>query len=375
MRILRPILWLVFAAVLLGLAGGGVYLWFKVDDWVQPVLYPINQDYVGYSTVPEKVPGLRLTPLECKGWDGGDMTAFIVERAPEGDESSRQLSVMADLATSPAKRLHRIDYVLVCVDWDHGIRSALPLAETLTAAGLRCVLWEPRGAGNRRPYCTHGLKESADVPMIINALVETSGKEKPVIIGVGQGYGAGLMLQAAARDPRLSGLVSVDAFVSLQEAVRHTLPDTPLRPLCIWLMDLKISSIVGFECFDVAPVESAARIDRNVPVLAVNLVRDSLVCSVKDAFTIYRQLKSDKRAVRTLRSAEDAPDATTRVFTFKEGKENKEREVTVEVGLMDDVDSAWTGVIHWLNDDLVDSLENPPVLVPERPVLSPTQHL
>lgn len=375
MKIFRPILWILLTVVLLGLAGGGVYMWFKVDEWVHPVLLPLNPEHTGYSTVPDKVQGLRFTPLECKTGDGGEATAFIVERGPEGEESSRQLSVKADLNTQPADRLGYIDYVLVCVDWDHGIRSALPLAESLTEAGLRCVLWEPRGAGNRRQYCTHGLKECADVSPIIDALEKVSGKDKPVIVGVGQGYGACLLLQAAAREPRLSGLVAVDAFVSLREAVTHILPQTPFSPLYIWLMDIKMSSTVGFECFDVAPVESAARIDRNVPVLVVNLVQEGGVCSARDAYTIYRRLRSDTRAVWALRTPQDAPGVSSHVITYKEGKGNKEYTVSVEVGLLDDADSAWLRVIHWMNDVMVGSLETPRVLVPERPELKPEQQL
>jgi len=373
MKIPRPIIWLVSLSALAALVWGGVRLWYEVDDLVYPVLSPLNQAYAGYSKVPEKALGLRLEPLAFKGWDGGDMTAVIAER--DGEESSRQLSVIGDLAVHPAERLHHIDYVLVCVDWDHGIRSALPLAESLTAAGLRCVLWEPRGADDRRPYCTHGLKESADVPLLIDALLEHSGKEKLTIIGVGQGYGAGLLLQAAAREPRLRGLVSIDAYASLRESIGRTLGDSPFNPLKIWLMDLKISSSVGFECFDVAPVESAARIDRNTPVLVMNLEQNNPVTTPKDAITIYRQLPSDCRDIWTLRSEADAPDADTRRISYTVGKGNRAQEVCVEVSLLRDADSAWTSLVHWLNDTLVVSLETPHVLEPRRPNLQSSTQL
>lgn len=372
-KILRPIVWLALVAALAALVWGGVRLWYEVEDLVSPVLSPLNQAYAGYSKVPEKALGLRLEPLVFKGWDGGEMTAVIAEQ--EGEESSRQLSVIGDLAVNPADRLHRIDYVLVCVDWDHGIRSALPLAESLTAAGLRCVLWEPRGAGDRRPYCTHGLNESADVPLLIDALLAHSGKEKLTVIGVGQGYGAGLLLQAAAREPRLNGLVSIDAYASLRESIGRTLTPSPFNPLKIWLMDLKISSSVGFECFDVAPVESAARIDRNTPVLVMNLEQNNPVTTPKDALTIYRQLPSDCRDIRVLRSEADAADASCRRISYRVGKDNRAQEVCVEVPLLRDSDAAWTTLIHWLNDTLVESLETPHVLVPQRPNLESSTRL
>ena len=136
-------------AALIAAAWGSVSSWFYINDLAQPVLKPINQSYVGYTKVPRKAPGLRMETFTFKGWDGGDVQAVIAVK--DGEESSRQLSVIGDLMNDPVERLHQIDYVLVCVDWDHGIRSALPLAESLTAAGLTCVLWESRGMDDRRP--------------------------------------------------------------------------------------------------------------------------------------------------------------------------------------------------------------------------------
>lgn len=372
MRLFRPVRWLLFL-LLLAAVVGGVRLWWYVDELTEPVLTPMNQSYAGYASLPERAPGLRLESFSFRGWDGGEVPAVLAVK--EGEESSRQLSVMGDLTVRKAERLGRIDYVLLCVDWDHGIRSALPLAESLTAAGLTCVLWEPRGADNRRLYCTHGLKESADVPLLLDALAERSGKENPVVVGVGQGFGAGLLLQAAAHEPRLRGLVSIDAYASLRESLGRTMPPSLLSSLTIWLMDLKISSAVGFECFDVAPVESAARIDRNVPVLVVNLVQDNPVSTLKDALTIYRQLSSDCRDVWTLRSPEDAPEAEQREFTFFVGSDAKRRKVSVPVGLVRDEDSAPAAVIHWLNDRFVEAMESPHVVVPARPVLSSDSQL
>ncbi len=372
MRLFRPVRWLLFLLLLAAVAGG-VRLWWYVDELTEPVLAPMNQSYAGYATLPEKAPGLRLESFSFRGWDGGEVPAVLAVK--EGEESSRQLSVMGDLTVWKAERLGQIDYVLLCVDWDHGIRSALPLAESLTAAGLTCVLWEPRGADNRRPYCTHGLRESADVPLLLDELAKRSGKVNPVVVGVGQGFGAGLLLQAAAHEPRLRGLVSIDAYASLRESLGRTMPPSLLSSLTIWLMDLKISSAVGFECFDVAPVESAARIDRNVPVLVVNLVQDNPVSTLKDALTIFRQLPSDCRDVWTLRSPEDAPEAERREFSFLLGSDEKKRRVSVRVGLVKDEDSAPAAMIHWLNDCFVEAMESPHVVVPARPVLTSDSHL
>ncbi len=372
---------LLFFSALLGAGAGGVWLWNYVEDMTAPLLVPVNPSYAGVASVPTKAPGLHLEPFSFTGWDGGEVPAVIVTRARRGaggqDEStSRQLAITAELATRSADRLGAIDYVLLSVDWDHGIRSALPLAESLTAAGLSCVLWEPRGQDARRPYCTHGLRESRDVPLLIDALVAHSGKERPVVVGMGQGYGAALMLQAAAREPRLRGLVAIDSFASLSESLGRMLPPSILAaPLTVWLMDRRINRKVGYECFDVAPVESAAGINRNVPALIINLTQDNPVSTLDDALTIYRRLGSDRRDVWTLRGPSDSAQATERDLSFSSGRSEKRRRESVRVGLVQDAESAVADVLHWLNDFVVDAVESPQVFEPARPRLTADSRL
>ena len=371
MKYFSTALRLLLVACILSAIGFAFWLWDHTEELTAPVLQPINQSYVGYSNVPNKAMGLKLDTFEFKGFDGGAVQAVIAEK--EGEESSRQLTVIGDLTVNKAEDLGRIDYVLICVDWDHGIRSALPLAESFTAAGLKCVLWDPRGVNDRRQYCTHGLKESADVPKLIDELVRRSGKEHPVIVGVGQGFGAGLILQAAAEEPRIRGIISVDACASLRESIQRTLHNGALSPLTIWLMDIRMNSCVGIECFDVAPVESASRISRDVPVLVVNLVQDNPVSTIKDAMTIYRQLPSDLRSIWTMAGEEDAPDAAHRQVTM--GRSSDGRPRIVEMGLLRDEDSAMLSMVHRLNDSFVPTLDAPLTVAPPRPALTPDSHL
>ncbi len=368
-------------SALLSAGVGGVWLWNYVDDMTAPLLVPVNPSYAGVASVPARAPGLQLEQFSFKGWDGGDVPAVIVTRAPQSpggqnESTSRQLAITAELASRRADRLGAIDYVLLSVDWDHGIRSALPLAESLTAAGLRCVLWEPRGQDARRPYCTHGLRESRDVPLLLDALASHSGQPRPVVVGMGQGYGAALMLQAAAREPRLRGLVAIDSFASLSESLGRMMPTSSLAaPLTAWLMDRRINRKVGYECFDVAPVESAAGINRNVPALIINLAQDNPVSTLDDALTIYRRLRSDCRDVWTLRLPSDPAAATERELSFSGGQAEKRRREQVRVGLVQDAESAVAEVLHWLNDAVVDALESPRVYEPARPLLTADSHL
>lgn len=343
--------------LLLGVAAGGVSLRNYAEELALPILTPINPSYRGFSTLPKKAPGLKLEPFTFKGFDGKDVQAVIAER--DGEESSRQLSVLGNLAAEPVSRLNAIDYVLVCVDWDHGIRSALPLAESLTAAGLTCVLWEPRGKDSARPYTTHGLREQGDVPLLLDALEQRSEKHAPVIVAVGQGYGASLLLQATAREKRISGLASIDAYASLRNSVKRSLPESPLTPLTMLLMDMKFRQTVGMESFDVAPVESAASIDRNVPVLVMNFVQDSPISDMDDAVNIFRRLSCEQKEIRALRTEADPADAQTRTAVRREGSDEKARTVSVEVTLCKDEDAAITDLIHWVDGCVVDAVLAP----------------
>lgn len=349
--------------LLLLLAGAGaVRAWFYIDGQVQPILVPMNQAYTGYSNLPKKVLGLHLEPFTFKGWDGGDMQAVLVTK--EGEESSRQLTVMSDLSANPVEKLEVIDYVLVCVDWDHGIRSALPLAETFTAAGLRCVLWDPRGQENRRAYCTHGLRESQDVPLLIDALAKRCERSHPVIVAVGQGYGAGLMLQAAAQDKRIQGLAVIDAYASLRQSVRRMLPDSLFTPVILELMDLRMERTAGMECFDVAPVEQASFIDRNVPVLVIHLTLDNPVCTLADTLTIYHRLRSDRREVWAILNEASLPALSSR-----------QRDVLPDVKRLFDEDTAMTSLVHWLDGPVAEAILSPRIADPARPVPSSDLHL
>lgn len=358
---------IILVLVLAGLTWGGMRLWLRVESMAMPVLVPLNQAYAGISTVPERAMGLHIEPLDFKGWDGGHVPAVIVSKA--GEESSRQLSVLGEMASWHPEHLGYIDYVLICVDWDHGIRSALPLAESLTAAGLRCVLWEPRGADSRRPYCTHGLQESKDVPLLIDALLERYPKENPVIVGLGRKFGAGLLLQAAAKEPRIRGLISIDSFASLRNSLSREMPRSWVSIAMISLMDLVMSGHAGYESFDVAPVESATRLDRNVPVLLLNLEQGSTVADATDALRIYNCLQSDVRSVWSV------CDVASILKQAKEqGSPNRASlasdDVPEDMGRLADEDAAIMTMLRWLNEDFVTALETPQVHQPARPVLT-----
>lgn len=347
---------------------GALWVWQYIGNMTEPILLPLNEEYNNLSAVPEQHLGIRFTDISFKGWDGNEVTAVIAEK--DDEDSSRQRSVLSGLNNRQTDKLKHIDYALVCVDWDHGIRSSLPLAEYLTAAGIRCILWEPRGKDNRRTHCTHGLQESADVPLLIDQLTKKCGKERPIIIAVGQGYGAGLLLQASAKDDRIRGIISIDALASLRESISRTMPDSLLSQIKLALMDVHINRSVGFECFDVVPVDSATHLNRDTPALIISLQQDNPIRTINDALTIYRQLSSDTKEVWTLRTASDDPQATTRIQHCTVGQGENEQTFDIEIHLKPSENEVYTAIIYWLHDQFLTAIDKPHVSTPARPILT-----
>lgn len=345
--VIRWLLLAFFAA----LAALATVAWWYAGYLSEPVLLPYNPDFAGQPALPASTPGMKLEFLEADGWDGTKIPVCIAVR--DGDESPRQMTVTGDLGRGLAVAPPAADYVLVAVDWDHGIRSSLPLAEVLTAAGYRCVLWEPRGKDNARAWCTHGLRESKDVPAILNVLARREKGRELVIAAVGKGFGASMLMQAAADDARLGTLVAMDVYKTLKEAVWNMLKEEVppyLTYPAFWLLDRKLASTAGYECFDVAPIEAAQSIGKEASVLLVNA--GGSVATEEDALYLRAQLKSGVRDVWALRRENDARGAEERMAELVIGK-NKKGGKSVEpipVRLYDGEDSLHIGLIRWLGE-------------------------
>lgn len=349
--------WLLILA-LLTVAGGAAWLWWRVDTQARRLLLPNNPLYSGYNDLPDKAQGVSLEPFELTGWDGTPVQACIVRKPKESEGlTPRQQSLRERLS----EELSGVDYALVCVDWDHGIRSALPLAEALAAAGITCVLWEPRGSSSARNFCTHGLHESADVPLIINELEKRTGHGNLIIAGIGRGFGAELMLQAAAVEPRLHAIVAIDAASSLNKTLKRANVSAPMREL----IGLRMNQLTGLEPFDIAAVKSASLISRELPVLVAHTGAELPAGSLEDAAAIYTQLRSDQRRLLTVRNAKDAPEATTRTITHSTAGGKREIVQEIEADLANNADEVLVEVLRWLSNVLI-SQEESQGLLPTR---------
>ena len=350
----------LYLALCMTIVGSVVYLWLKVERCSAQLLQPVNPLYSGYADLPDKTQGVLLTPFSVTGKDGHRVQACIVRADGKENTTPRQQALLERLQSDLPQQLSKLDYVLVCADWDHGIRSALPLAEQLAAAGIACVLWEPRGSASARPYCTHGLQESEDVPAIIDALEEQAGHSGIMILGVGEKYGAELLLHAAVRDPRLRAVAAIDTRASMSNRLKRSGASMLIRELTGWRMKL----LTGLEPFDIAAVQSIFRLQRQVPILFIFSGEEDRDSLLEDSIALYTQLHPEQRSLATPRGPEDPADAVTRNVTFVQKGGTREVQQQVEITLLPDADDIPAHILRWMQAKLPALLDLPPAELP-----------
>ncbi len=341
---------------MLSLVVGVGFLWWYSAYQAAPVLAPSNPVFDDMEKEVLEHPGLKFEHFSFKGWDEQSVPAVLVQAS--GQVTPLMKKWHSKLSGHTLESLKHADYVLVSVEWDHGIVSALPLAEILTSAGLKCVLWEPRGKDNVRAYCTHGLRESQDVAQLITELERREAREGLVVLGVGRGFGASMLLQAAAHDTRLSALIAIDSYASLSESLSRTISGSSLlRQVKMWLIDRQLEHKSGYEIFDVAPVESVNSISAEIPLLLVNLSGENALVNLNDALNLYHQSASEHKQVWTLRNAMDKKRDSMRKVSYSSRKGDALQRKFLDVQIKPNEEVAWVSMVLWA-DDVMERLMN-----------------
>ncbi len=348
-----------FIACVLGVC----FLWWYSAHQAEPLLKPSNPAFTGAGDYMKNYPNLKMESFSFKGWDGTDIPAVIVQRSAQPSPQMERWRNLID--REDYRSLKHADYVLVSVEWDHGIESALPLAEVLAAAGMKCVLWESRGVDDAREYCTHGLRESRDVPLLLDSLEKRDSKGDLMIVAIGRGYGASLFLQSVSIEDRLSVLISIDAYASLSESFKRSIvsDNTMITMGKMWLIDRQLDRKVGYEIFDVAPVESVITMDRDTPLLLMSLSQQSEVITLNDALNIYRQSPSKAKEIWTLREAEDMQNET-RPVSYAYRVADEEVLLKLDLKLKDNEDMAYVSMVAWV-DEMMARLMQEKLIAPD----------
>lgn len=313
-----------------------------------PILAPVNPDYEQLPMLPDARLGLAMEEFSFTSADALELPALIVKRAQE-DYISAHIS-LASLSDEVLAGLKKIDYVLISVEWDHGMRSAFQLAEILSSTGLKCVLWESRSLNVSRPYCSHGLRESTDVPLLIDALEARAGKKNLRIVALGQGFGANLFLQAVALDERVQGLVVIDAFTNLRASLKRTMNEGLLSWFYLWLIDRRVSSVAGYECFDVAPVESVSRIGDHCSLLVISTQGEQAIANFDDSLQIYRRASTPTKEIWRLRMPDEKLILKNEFLIFS-ATGPIAKKIKLAVGIKLDNEEILLGIISWMGLD------------------------
>ena len=174
----------------------------------------------------------------------------------------------------------------------HGIAdnrgSGVGAIHRFTAQGFDVVAYDSRGHGlSEGEICTYGYFEKADLRAVMETL-----SEGPVIL-IGTSLGAAVALQAAALDPRVSGVIAAEVFSDLETVARERAPffltDRIVRKAFV------IAEKRGsFRIADVSPVEAARYV--RVPVLLVHGAADAETAPAHSV-RVYDALAGPKRLI------------------------------------------------------------------------------
>ena len=158
---------LVQLFLLFFLAAAGVLAWFA---WYvsTPLLIPVGGEEPASSPV---AGSLVMEPVEAVSSDGTAIEGYLVSPGRPEALSPRQ-SRVRDTLKLRGKMPHleaKPELVVIAASWNEGVESSLPLAEGLAGAGYTSLIWNPRGKNNTRQFCTYGLREYADVTVLLDA--------------------------------------------------------------------------------------------------------------------------------------------------------------------------------------------------------------
>lgn len=180
----------------------------------------------------------------------------------------------------------------------HGICSSrkehLGQARYVASQGYTAVLPDLRGQGRSTgQWLTYGCQESSDLQQLLSALLERRLVTLPVGV-LGFSYGAATANLWASQDPRLTAVVSIASYTSLEEVVPQY-----VREFAPWLNPLlgqeRIQQVIAaagrmasFEPAAAAPLAAIQR--RSVPTLLLHGEKDANI-----PFTQAEQLATAAR--------------------------------------------------------------------------------
>jgi len=166
--------------------------------------------------------------------------------------------------------------------------SGLGIAERFTATGFEVIAYDSRAHGaSTGEHCTYGFYEKGDLKRVLDTVTQ-----RPIVL-FGTSLGAAVALQAAAEDPRISGVIGVATFSDLRTVAEERAP--PFAGSANVAEAFRIAERqAAFRVADVSPVRAAERI--HVPVLLIHGEQDRDT-PPSHSQRVHAALRGDKRLI------------------------------------------------------------------------------
>ncbi len=325
----------------------GALVWFA---WYAstPLLAPLS------APADEVAPDfLSAEPVLAVSADGVTVEGYLIRPTVEGAFSAAQNRVRDSLKMR--EKLPHLEaksqLVVICTSWDEGVQGSLPLAEGLAGAGYTCLVWNPRGKDSAREFCTYGLKEYADLTALLDVL-DKKMNGLPPVAAVGQGFGAAVLLKAAAFDPRVRCMICLDCFPSLKTVAMREMEQDWGKAFsfpAFWLLDAGVEWRAGFSTFEVAPVDHALNLDYPVMVVCTD---QYFFSTMDDNLSIFDSVKNEKKQFFASLADGEPFGTKERVFTKTvEGKKGEKFEKTYHINVYAGDDELKAGIAEWIYEN------------------------
>ena len=176
----------------------------------------------------------------------------------------------------PAQAGNTAPAVILVHGWGRNLERMMPYVRSLHREGFHLFAFDARCHGSSDPD-GHGtmVKFSEDIRAAVDLAVERSEVDRQRLAVLGLSVGGAAAIHAAARDPRIRGVVTVGAFAHPGDAMawelsRRRVPGLLIRMILRW-----VEWRVGFRLDEVAPERQIARV--SAPVLLVHGEADEVV--------------------------------------------------------------------------------------------------
>jgi pimeloyl-ACP methyl ester carboxylesterase len=196
----------------------------------------------------------------------------------------------------------------------HGVAdnrgSSAGAIQRFTVRGLEVIAYDSRAHGKSDgEVCTYGFHEKADLRAVIDTL-----PTGPVIL-IGTSLGAGVALQEAAADRRVTGIVAAEVFSDLRTVIAERAPS--FLPASIIESAVRVAEERGNFTIDaVSPARAAETI--RVPVLLIHGDRD-VDTNPAHAERVYDALAGPRRLLMVTAAGHNQSLSDGKAWTEIEG--------------------------------------------------------